>query len=175
MHRFLILIFAIAFFSSCNDNEELFEMTYETDVAFSAGISQFEIHFQDMFGIETMSESLLAANNITREEISSIVAKEAQLINIQSNVSLDFIQEISIRTFEGSPFTPDDISNITEVFFRENVPQDQRTFINLLPALPDVKDNLFEEEFNLGVRTQLRVPPPSTVEAKLRVTFQVQR
>ena len=87
---------------------------------------------------------------------------------------MDFIQEISIRTFEGNSFDPNEFTNITEIFFRENVPQDRRTFINLLPALPDVKDSLLEEEFNLQVRTQLRVPPPSTVEATLRITFQVQ-
>ena len=174
MNKILFLLLSLLVFASCNNEEELFEMTYETDVVFSAGISQFEIHFQDMFGINTMSEALLVANNRTTEEVMSIVPKEAQLINIQSSQSLDFIQDISIRIFDGDAFNPTDISNITEVFFRENVPQDQRTFINLLPSLPDVKDRLFEERFNISVRSQLRVPPPSTIEARLRVTFAVQ-
>ena len=174
MNKILFLLLSLLVLVSCNNEEELFEMTYETDVVFSAGISQFEIHFQDMFGINTMSEALLVANNRTTEEVMSIVPKEAQLINIQSSQSLDFIQDISIRIFDGDAFNPTDISNITEVFFRENVPQDQRTFINLLPSLPDVKDRLFEERFNISVRSQLRVPPPSTIEARLRVTFAVQ-
>jgi len=111
---------------------------------------------------------------LTREEISSIVPKEAQLINRQSNDGLDFIQDITISVFEGDSFNPDEVTNLMEVFFRESVPQDQRSFIDLLPSLPDVKNNLFEEEFNMRVRTQLRVPPPSTIEARLRVTFLVQ-
>ena len=68
-------------------------------------------------------------------------------------------------------FNPTDQENITEVFFRDNVPQDRRSFIDLLPALPEVQDRLFEEDFNLSIRTELRVPPPTTIEARLRVTF----
>ena len=160
-------------FASCNTEEELFEIEYETDVVFSAGISQFEVHFQDIFGIQSMIDAFLVANNRTAEEIMSIVPKEARLINIQSSQSLDFIQDISIRLFDGDSFNPTEISNITEVFFRENIPQDQSTFINLLPSLPDVKDRLFEDDINIGVRSQLRVPPPSTIEARLRITFAV--
>jgi len=174
MIRVFFLFASIALLWSCNDREELFEMEYTTDVAYSAGITQFQIHFQDMFGIDTMSDDLLAANNLTREEISSIVPKEARLVNIQSNDGLDFIQDITISVFEGDSFNPDEVSNLTEVFFRESVPQDQRSFIDLLPSLPDVKNNLFEEDFNMRVRTQLRVPPPSTIEARLTVTFLVQ-
>ena len=174
MNKILFLFLSFLAFASCNEEEELFEMTYETDVVFSAGISQFEIHFQDMFGLNTMSEAFLVANNRTAEEIMAIVPKEAELVNIQTNQALDFIQDISIRMFDGDSFNPTEISNITEIFFRESVPQDQRTFINLLPSLPDVKDRLLEEEFNIGVRTMLRVPPPSTVEARLRITFAVQ-
>jgi len=56
MIRVFILFASFALLWSCDDREELFEMTYETDVAYSAGISQFQIHFQDMFGIDTMSK-----------------------------------------------------------------------------------------------------------------------
>jgi hypothetical protein len=160
-------------FASCNTEEELFEIEYETDVVFSAGISQFEVHFQDIFGIQSMTEAFLVANNRTAEEVMSIVPKEARLINIQSSQSIDFLRDISIRLFDGNSFNPTEISNITEIFFRENIPQDQSTFINLLPALPDVKDRLFEDEINISVRSQLRVPPPSTIEARLRITFAV--
>ena len=84
MYRWLVFILALTFLTSCNDNEELFEMSYETDVFFTPNLSQGAFHFQDMFGISTMSETLLAANNLTREDVRSIVPKEAQLINIQS-------------------------------------------------------------------------------------------
>ncbi len=173
MNKLLFLILSLSVLVSCDTEEELFEIEYETDVVFSAGISQFEVHFQDMFGIQSMTDAFLVANNRTAEEVMSIVPKEARLINIQTNQSLDFLQDVSIRLFDGDSFNPTEISNITEIFFRDNIPQDQRTFINLLPALPDVKDRLFEDEINVSVRSQLRVPPPSTIEARLRLTFAV--
>lgn len=174
MNKVLFLLISLLVFTSCKQEEELFEITYETEVVFSAGISQFEAHFQDMFGINTMSEALLVANNRTEEEIMAIVPKQAELINIQSSESLDFIRNISIRIFDGNAFDPTNVTNITEVFFRENIPQDRRSFINLLPSLADVKDRLFEDRFNISVRSELRVPPPNTIEARLRITFAVQ-
>ena len=164
---FLVSISLLA----CNDQEELFDLTYEVDVVYTAGLPAFEVHFQDIFGLDTMIEEFLVANDRAQTEISSIVPKSAELVNVQSSEGLDFIRNISIRVFDGNQFNPNEQDNITEVFFRENVPQDRRSFIDLLPSLPEVQDRLFDEDFNLSIRTELRVPPPSTIEAKLRVTF----
>jgi len=156
----------------CKENEEqLFELAYEVDVIFEAGLTQFEVHFQDSYAIDTRIDELLTASGRSREDISSIVAMSGDIVNIQTSASMDFIQDISIRLFDGSQFDPDEILNIQEVFFRDNIPQDRRTFIDLLPALPDVKEKLLEDRYNVSVRVQLRVPPPSTIEAKLRLKF----
>lgn len=171
MKKVLFCLLISFSFLACNDQEELFELTYEVDVFYTAGLTQFQAHFQDIFALDTNIEAILVANNRTQTEISSIVPKSAEIVNIQSSEGLDFIQNISIRVFDGSQFNPTDQENITEVFFRDNVPQDRRSFIDLLPALPEVQDRLFEEDFNLSIRTELRVPPPTTIEARLRVTF----
>ena len=174
MNKLLFLLVSLLIFASCNEQEELFELTYEVDVVYNSTQNQFEAHFQDIFGIQTMIESFRVANNITEDQIKSIVPKEAQLVNILTDQGLDFIQFISIRVFDGSAFDPSDVTNVSEIFFRDNVPQDQRTFINLLPALPDVQDRLMEDQFNISIRSELRFPPPGTIEARLRITFVAQ-
>jgi len=175
MKSLYLLIFSILLLSSCKKNEEqLFEMAYEFDVIFEAGLTQFQVHFIDTYALDTRLNELLAASGRSRSEISSIVPKSAEMINLQTSVALDFIQDISFRVFDGSQFTPEEMLNIQEVFFRDNLPQDQRTFIDLLPALPDVKDYLLEDKFNIGIRVQLRAPPPSTVDARVRIKFAAQ-
>jgi len=69
---------------------------------------------------------------------------------------------------------PDFKENETEIFFRENIPIERSTFIQLLPSLPDVKDQLLEDRFNVSLRTELRAPPPNTIEARLILRFTAQ-
>ncbi len=160
---------------SCNNNEdEIFEMTYDIVIPFEAGLSQFEAHFIDNFGINSRIDEFLAANNRTREDLTTILPKSAELSNINTDVSLDFIDNIVLTIFDGSELAPDIKENEKEIFFRVNVPQDRSLFIDLLPSLPDVKDHLFEDRFNFTVRVELRAPPPNTVEARLRLRFSAQ-
>lgn len=161
-------------FSSCNDNEQLFSMTYEFDIVLVAGLSQFEVHFIDSYGIPSRRDEFLAANGRTISDIASIVPKSAELVNRQSGVPLDFIRDITLLIFDGDQFNPNQTDNLTEIFFRESVPQDQRSFINLLPSVPDVKDRLLEDNFNVRFRWQPRFPPPNTVEARLKLVFAAQ-
>ena len=174
--KFLSYLFLAALFlTSCNNNEdEIFELSYETDVIYEAGLSQFEAHFIDNFDIDTRIDALLAARGRTREDIEKILPKSAEIVNTRNDVSLDFIRNLVLRVFEGSPFDPNQKENETEIFFRDNVPQDRASFINLIPSLPDVKDQLLEEHFNFTIRTELRAPPPNTIEARLRLRFSVQ-
>jgi len=160
---------------SCADNEdELFELVYEVDIIYEAGLSQFEAHFIDTYDIQTRISGLLAASGMTRDEVTRVLPKSAELINTRSDVSLDFIQNITLRVFEGALFIPDEKQNELEIFFRDPVPQDRATLINLIPSLPDVKEHLLEDTFNFTTRSELRAPPPNTIEARLRLRFSVQ-
>jgi len=167
-----LLLISILLLGSCKDTpDELFEITAEIDVIFEAGINQFSTHFIDSYGIDSRINEILAANGRTLDEVTNIIPKSAEINNLQTNVSLDFIQNITLSVFDGDLTNPDLVENLTEIFFRDNVPQDRSTFIDLLPSLPDVKDQISKEKFNLRLRTQLRVPPPNTIEARLTVKF----
>jgi len=170
-----IFLFALFLLTSCGNNEdEIFEMSYDIIIPFEAGLTQFEAHFVDNFGINTRIDEFLAASGRSREDLTSILPKSAELANINTNVSLDFIDNIVLTIFDGTELMPDIKENEKEIFFRNNVPQDRSIFIDLLPSLPDVKDQLVEDRFNFTVRTVLRVPPPNTVEARLRLRFSAQ-
>ncbi len=171
---FIILTF-MALCSCKNEPDELFEISYDIDsTVFEAGLNQFQVHYLDSYEVNTRIDEYLAANGRTRDDISSIVPKSAEITNLLTNTSLDFLQRINLHVFDGSQFTPDVTENVTEIFFRDNVPQDRRTFIDLLPALPNVKDQMLKDKFNISLRVQLRVPPPNTVEARMKIRFSVQ-
>ena len=169
-----LLLFAALCLTSCNDFEdEIFELDYTVDIAYEAGISQFQIHSIDTYDIQTMIQERLAATGRTAEEVQKILPKSAQLTNTRTGVSLDFIRNLTLEVFEGSVFT-DIKENEIEIFFRDNVPQDRSTQIDIIPSLPDVKEHLLQEKFNFTISTEFRVPPPNTVEARLRLRFSVQ-
>jgi len=85
LFSFLILL------TSCGNNEdEIFEMRFELDVVYEAGISQLEAHFIDSYDIETMIEAQLAASQRTREEIQAILPKSAEIVNRLTDQNLDF-------------------------------------------------------------------------------------
>ncbi len=169
------LLLAALFLTSCgNDENEIFELNYEVDVVYEAGINQFQVHHIDTWDIPTLIEARLAASGRTIEDIEKILPKSAEIINTRNNIGLDFIRNLTLRVFEGSLFDPDVKENITEIFFRDNVPQDRSSSINLIPSLPDVKEHLLEDSFNFTISSELYAPPPNTIEARLRLRFSVQ-
>jgi hypothetical protein len=175
MKYLTFLLLAILSLTSCGDNEnEIFEISYDANIFYEAGLSQFEVHFIDNFDIPTLINARLTASGRTREDINKILPKSAELVNIRNDIGLDFIRNLELDVFEGSVLAPNIKENQTEIFFRQDVPQDRSSFIDLIPSLPDVKDYLLEETFNFTIRTELRAPPPNTIEARLRLTFSVQ-
>lgn len=174
--KYLCFLFGtILLLTSCRNNEdEVFEMRFELDVVYEAGLSQFEAHFIDSYNIATRIEDLLAASGRSREDITAILPKSAEIVNQQSDISLDFVRNIIVESFDGSILNPDIKENETEIFFRDPVPVERTTFIQLLPSLPDVKEQLLEDSFNISLRSELRAPPPSTIEARLILRFTAQ-
>lgn len=171
----ILSLLAALFLTSCgNDENEIFELSYEVDVVYEAGISQFLVAKIDTWDIPTRIDGLLTASGRTREDVEKIVPKSAEIVNLRNDVGLDFIRNITLDIFEGSLFEPNTKENETEIFFRENIPQDRSSLINLIPSLPDVKAHMLEETFNFTISSELRAPPPNTIEAKLRLKFSVQ-
>ncbi len=166
MKRYILLFFLTIQLLGCKkEPASLFDLPYELTFEIPAGLNTFETHYFDITGIRTNAEDLLSANNAEESDLLAVQAKTARLLSTFVDLDLDFIQEISVRVFE------DDPNAFHEVFFRDNVPFDSGDFIDLIPALPDVKEFLLDESYNLSIRMEFRQPPPTFVTVRLDFDF----
>jgi len=166
MRRYILLFFLTIHLLGCNkDPDSLFDMPYELNFEVAAGLNTFEAHYFDISGIRTNAEDLLNANNVQDTDITAVQPKTARLLSTFADVDLDFIREISIRVFE------DDPDAFHEIFFRDNVPLNSEDFIDLIPALPDVKEFLLDDGYNISIRMEFRLPPPTFVTMRLDYDF----
>ena len=166
MRRYILLFFLTIHLLGCNrEPDSLFDMPYEFTIEIPAGLNTFETHYFDKSGIRTHAEDLLNANNVQDNDITAVQAKTCRLISTFADVDLDFIREISLRVYE------DDPSAYHEIFFRDNVPLDTEDFIDLIPALPNVKEFLLDDSYNVSIRMEFRLPPPTFVTMRLDYDF----
>lgn len=169
MLKYPIYIFILLLSLSCKNQEEtLFEMPYRVDYEIAAGLNTFETHYINFTNVRTNAADLLAASGYTAEEISTISAKSARITSFIPTDELEFLREVSVRIYENDPFQG------REIFYRDNIPNSTRDFVDLIPALPNVVDDMLEENINLSIRMEFFTPPPRFIEVKLEFDFLVQ-
>jgi hypothetical protein len=140
-------------------------MTYQEDFEIRAGLGVFDTHIFEINGIPTNKATFYAANNVNESDITEITAKEAQLSINFSNVEFGFVREVIVEIF-----TKDDLRG-REIFFREAIQQNIGSRIDLIPSLPDVRDILTQDEFNIRIEMKLQDISPQFIETRLDFQF----
>ena len=163
--RLFFLLSLPILFSTCGNDATGFLMQYQRDFEIRAGLGVFDIHVFELNGIPTNKEAFFTANGVLESDITQIIPQNAALSINFDNVEFGFVRTVIVEIF-----TRDELRG-REIFFREELPQNIGTQIDLIPSLPDVKDLLTQDEFNVRIELQLRDISPQFIETRFDFEF----
>lgn len=174
MKNILLLLLLPLLFSNCKkeENPTLFDIPLPNiDFEIPPTASSFEVHYFNINNVVTNKEGLFSANNISESDAVAIVPKTGSLRSITNNIDFEFIEQMSIRICD-----EDDLSQNcgTEIFWRQPVPNNVGSILDLVPSDIDIKQYLLQEKVNIQVKLErLRANPPQFVETRLVLDFAV--
>ena len=174
MKNITLLLFSLLLVSSCNKNREdiLFPFPIQDiDFAIPPTASTFQVHYFNLENVDTNHEGLFSSNNVDEMSDIRIVPLESSLNVLIGNIDYDFIEQMSIRICD-----PGDVSQNcgVEIFWRQPVPLNVGSILDLIPSDIDVKRYLIQDKINIQVKLELlRQNPPQFVETRLFLDFAV--
>ena len=149
----ITLIMAILTSISCNKNDKfLLEMPYKQKFSVNAGLDSQKTWFFNIKDIRSSRKELFSVNGIEESEITKINPGKAKLINVFGGDDYGNIEKISVQIFT------DDRDKAKEIFYRDDVPPNTGSDLDLIATLVDLNDYL-EETFNVFVKINLEVRP----------------
>jgi len=152
-------------FSACRGEGLGFTMTYQQDFEIQAGLGVFDTHVFLITDIPTNMDAFLINNDADVNDITGIIAREAELSVNFANIDFAFIREVVVEIY-----SDDDIQG-KEIFFREDVPLNTGIRLQLLPSLPDVHEFLMDDDFNIRIELKLRDFSPTFIETRFDFQF----
>ena len=165
---FLILV-AIIIFSGCTkDQHFLFEMGFQRDFEIKAGLNPVEEHnfLLNNFFVDTAA--LFGSRKMTSDMINNIQPITMQIVNLSSNSSLEFINDISLIVIDK------DKPNLNfEAFYRDPVPADTGPQVDMVATLADFKQIILKNNFNVRVRMRIRRTTQEFITARVIFKFGV--
>jgi len=161
------LIIAMLMSFSCKKNDQfLMEMPYIETFSVNAGLNSLETWFFNIKDIRSNRADLLNANGIDESEITKINPGRAKLLNVLGGNDYENIEKISIHIFK------DDPKKAKEIFYRDNVPTNTGSELELIATLVDLND-IAIDDFNIYVKIKFRNPPAVSFESRVEFSFLV--
>lgn len=153
-NKILFLFFGILAMMSCKtDDGPGIDMLYFEDFSMQAGLNPFVTHFYE-FVLPTQGDFFLGNE---RENVDRITNSFARLTN-NEGAPYDFVEAITLNVIDRNT------GAIYEAAFREEIPFDTGSTLNLIPSLTDFKELLSGNEFDLQLRIRLRASPPFSID-----------
>ncbi len=168
MHRFLYFFSLIFLLSNCTKDEPvLFSMPYQETFEIPAGLNTVDTHYFVLSDISTNKTNFFNANNITDEEVVTINPESCRLTSVL-NSEYDWLFNVSVRMYTDNP------DAYKEIFYRDNIPANTGSQLDLIPTLVNVRDFLVAETFTVEVVLERpRVPSPEFIDTVIRMEFAV--
>jgi hypothetical protein len=170
---FAIILFTLMFQISCLKERELgpgFDMDYVEEFTIPAGIGNFQVHHFYIRDISSRYLAILDQQGKTDADISSILTAEASINGVFSDADYALINQVSLRVFEEGK--PDDW---VEIAYREPVPTDPGSRLDLIPTLANSKPFFSKTRYSLDVVIWLRgttqVETQTRLDLKMRATL----
>lgn len=147
---------------SCRDSRGI-DMIYTDFFEIQSGANTIETHyFQSPMNVN-WSEFL---GNSQPEDIAQITPSFARITNTDG-ISMDFISEIIIEVFPNQ----DTSATPWEMAYRENIPFNAGTTIEIIPGLANFKDEMADGQFIYRIGLRYRNFPPVSFRVVLDFGF----
>ncbi|MCP3894385.1 MAG: hypothetical protein GY706_07120, partial [Bacteroides sp.] len=165
--KYLLLLLTPLLFIQCNKEDdaktafriELHNLNFEIP----AGLNIFESHHFIIRNVPTNFRALLDQSGLTEEEVTGIDPRAGNMLAIFPSDDYGFIYEVSVRLY-----VEDNPTDIMEVFYRENVPENTGADVGLIPSLADAQRMLTNDLVTVEVvLRRLRGSTSSSIESRL--------
>lgn len=165
MRAFFFLVGLSVLLTSCNkDDRTKYEERLELDIKIPTGLNLIETHTFEIYRNKTFFKSNQMLNGYQLDEIDAINAASGSIRSIFSSNGLGFIENITIRVFD--PLVP---NSTKEMYYRDFIPTNQGSSMNLFGGLADLTPILTNDEFVVQVKLKFRsFVPPNT---ELRISY----
>lgn len=168
VNYFLALLICASFAGCIKEQSFLFEIPYQRDFEIKAGLNPVEEHnfLLNNFFVDTAA--LFGSRKMTSDMINNIQPITMQIVNLSSNSSLEFINDISLIVIDK------DKPNLNfEAFYRDPVPADTGPQVDMVATLADFKQIILKNNFNVRVRMRIRRTTQEFITARVIFKFGV--
>jgi len=168
--KYFLWLLPVLLLSNCQKEEAfLFEIPYVLDFNIPAGLSTFDTHIFEFTNIPTRINNVLTNQNLDAAEIQRINARVGRFSTLFPGQSYNFIREVVVEVF--NPQNP--TTAVREIFFRDRILPNTGDELFIDASLPDVKEFLLEDFFNIRIELRLQNISPTLVETRFEFSFVV--
>lgn len=169
--KYLLPLLIFSFWKCTPDREpvrfelEYFDKTFEV----GPGLDPFETHFFTFNNMATRIEAYKSDFGVEDDDIVSILPRSMRFINVNTNDTYDFVNEISVKIFK-----PSEPNRKFEIFY--HIPNGNRlsSALDLVPNENDLKDIMLEDRFSIEVSlVRFRDTPPTNFTTRVEMRFDV--
>lgn len=131
-------------------------MIYTDFFQIQSGANTIETHYFESGILNSNWSNFLG--DLQPSEIEKIIPSFARIYN-NDGVELDFISQVIVQIY------PDEDTSVTpwEMAFREDIPFNTGTELEIIPGLADFKDELSDGQFIYRIGLRYRQFPPTNV------------
>jgi hypothetical protein len=158
-----LLTFTVLGGFSCKDGNLGYDMIYTEFFNIQAGANPWQTHYFENTVAVRWEDYL---GNLTPEDINRIEPRFAEITNNQG-LRFNFIDRAVLEIY------PDEDTSLApwEMAFRENVPDNTGTTLQLIPTLTPFKDELTDGQFVYRIGLRYKQVPPETFQVRLDFGF----
>jgi len=161
-----VLTASLFLLMGCSKSDDLtgIQMPYRYQFDVPAGLNPLNTHFFQRSGMLTNANNLLGAS----DNVDRIIPFQARLTSLD-NVDFAFVREIEIRVVHR-----DNPGLEIPVFYREEIPRNIGTSVDLIPTQADVTDILGADAYDIIVEFRLWSTSGQTFQSDVQLSFLAQ-
>jgi len=168
LFKIIIAINAFSLLSCVKENNVLFEMAYEANFEIAAGLNTLDEHNFVIPNIYIDTAQKWGAHNTNSSKFSAITPLSLRLSNVSTSRGYEFVDIASVVFVDA---TNPSIS--VEAFYRDPVPLNTGSDLELIPTLANFKTMFMKNRININVRLRLRNPSPEFINTRMLIRMGV--
>lgn len=165
---FLILMSMIGLLSCSKDNDLVYDFRLQTSLNVPPSLNTLETHYFFIRELPTFYKANLESRGISSEAVSLVNSSRGIFSTRFTSYDLAFIRLVTVSAISRKS------GKRVEMFYREDVPFNEDSDLQMISSLGNLKEILAEETMDLEIRLEFRSFPPPGLTLQLDYGYLVQ-
>ena len=167
---YTLAIFGALFIPGCKKGnvQPLFEIESVASFTIQAGLNTVETHHFLVKNLTSSFQAQLETRNLSLDDLSIIKPLSMVITSLDPDIEFSFISSVTTNMYMVDP------DKGLEIYFREPVPINTKSTLELFPSLLNIKDIISQPLFNIDVMLRLRTFINRNIDVRLDMVFQVE-